>query len=121
VFCSKVVKNRNAEDCAEEVTHEAIDGPSFHQRSVDGGRRLEVQASGSNSGNFDQVWGYGRIDGPSTDRRTVMENRHSNQRLVPLPKVEEKLTVERWRHRRTVCVSTDYAVGPSIGSEKMQG
>ena len=27
VFCGKVVQNENAEDYAEEVTNEAIDGP----------------------------------------------------------------------------------------------
>ena len=34
---------------SREVTHEG------HQRTVDGDRRLDVQASGSNSGNFDKV------------------------------------------------------------------
>ena len=59
------IQNRNAEDCAEEMTHEAIDGPSFHRQSAGGGRRLEVQPSGGNSGNSDLVWGYGCIDRPS--------------------------------------------------------
>ncbi|KEH17232.1 hypothetical protein MTR_0030s0270 [Medicago truncatula] len=29
----EVVQNRIAEDCAKEVTQEAIDGPSFHRRT----------------------------------------------------------------------------------------
>ena len=29
MFCKKVIQNRNAKVCAEEVTQEAIDGPSF--------------------------------------------------------------------------------------------
>ena len=52
------------EGCTEisaEVTHEAMDNPSCHRRTVGGDRQLEVQASERNSGNSDQVWGYGRI------------------------------------------------------------
>ena len=77
VFCRKVVQNRNVDDCAEEVTHEAID-------YVGGDRRLEVQEYWSNSGNYDQVWGYGRIDGLSTDWWTFQANYRSDKRLVPV-------------------------------------
>ena len=42
VFCKKVVQNRNAEDYAEGVTHDAIDGSLSRRRSVGGDRRLEV-------------------------------------------------------------------------------
>ena len=71
---------------------EAIDGLSFHRRTIDGDRWLEVQTSRSNSGNSDQVWGYGRIDSLLTDRH------RSDRRLVPVLEVKEKLSVERRRH-----------------------
>ena len=63
------VQRQNVEGLEEisvEVTHKAIDSMSSHKWTVVGDHRLDIQASGRNSGKFDNVWGYGRIDGPST-------------------------------------------------------
>ena len=76
----KVVQNGKAENFAE-MTHESIESPSSPRQTVGGDRRLKVRASGSNSVNFDQVYGYERINGPSTDRRTVFESRQCYHRL----------------------------------------
>ena len=69
VFCRKIIQNINAEDCAEEAIHEAIDDPSFHRESIGFGHRLEVKEYRSNSGNSDQVLDYEACDGPSWRRR----------------------------------------------------
>ena len=53
--------------------------------------------------------GYGSINGPSTDRWTIIANRQSDQRLVPVPDVEEITKYE------TTKASTNCVVGPSIG------
>ena len=103
VFCKKVVQNGNAEGYAEisaEVTHEAIDDPS-HRRTVGGDCRLEVQASGRNSGNYDQV-------GLRKDRRST---NHPDISLIrpetdSLPDVEENLSLEQ-REALTDCKCLD--------------
>ena len=119
----KIVQNRYAEGCAEisaEVTHEAIDSPSSHRWTIDGDRRLEVQASGSD---LEILTKFGCTEG-SMVRRQI-----NGPSWKIIDEIRDYSNIRCWRkakygttikHRRTVSESTDYVAGPSIGSEKMQ-
>ena len=91
MFCKKVVHIGNAKSCAEinaEVTHEAIDGLSSHRWTVGSDRWLEVQASQRTRGILTKC---GTMEG-----WTVRAGKaRSDQRYVPVPGVEEKLSMER--------------------------
>ena len=69
LFCRNVVQRGNAEgyeEIIEEEIHKAIDEPSSHPQTAGGDRRLEVQVSRSNSMNYNNVWGFGKINILST-------------------------------------------------------